>query len=552
MKKIIYLLVTVLAISLLVSCGQNEAKQALREMEKIVEKAEKEKNNLSKEEWKELAVEFAEYAKIANKGAEENKLGTKDKVKIATLSARFAAVSVNPITGMGESLLENLFSKINEALLPDDLSEADTDMTQDDKRWIVLHKNIILGNQHDNTNGHFLKLKTGETVKVGEAKGQEEYLAMLIYSDSYLHVTFPANAEEESLMGGFVKTRLFEQDPGGIKHWAPEKTTGGVLVNTEKINAADFNEIAKSNDPAVFDKAFRKCNGNSENIGYGSKCERMMKTGQIYLLQFNNLVRAIMLAKSVKDGKEATLSFDMIVEGREKFNDVDLARYLQPDEPMGNPTADAQEIKGNVTDCQTGKAIGGVTIQFEDKHRDRIKTVISNNAGEFSLAPDADTEELSARGKKPDYMSRVVEIGKNELQRYKSGGVLLEICMEKVDSEKALRLNNLHYDTGKADIRPEAYPELNRLVQFLNDNPQVRVELSSHTDSRSAADYNLKLSQRRADAAKKHIVSKGIAENRIVAVGYGETRLLNRCADGVACTEEEHQLNRRTEIKTIK
>ncbi len=78
------------------------------------------------------------------------------------------------------------------------------------------------------------------------------------------------------------------------------------------------------------------------------------------------------------------------------------------------------------------------------------------------------------------------------------------------------------------------------------------MELSSHTDSRSAADYNLKLSQRRADAAKKYIVEKGIAQNRIVAVGYGETRLLNRCADGVECSEEEHQLNRRTEIKTIK
>ncbi len=103
----------------------------------------------------------------------------------------------------------------------------------------------------------------------------------------------------------------------------------------------------------------------------------------------------------------------------------------------------------------------------------------------------------------------------------------------------------------KQVIRPDAYPELNRLVQFLKDNPEVRVELSSHTDSRASAEYNLKLSQQRADAAKKYIVSKGIAPSRIISIGYGETRLLNRCADGVECSEEEHQLNRRTEIKMI-
>ena len=275
-------------------------------------------------------------------------------------------------------------------------------------------------------------------------------------------------------------------------------------------------------------------------------------SGQIYLVQFNNLVRGILLVKSVKKGDIASLVFDLILEGRSVYADIDLAKQLQPDEPLGDETAAAEEIKGKVTECKTGKPLGGVTIQFEDKNSGNIQTVISNNAGEFSFVPDARTEAFSARGKKPDYMSRMVDIGKNDIDSYKSGNALLEICMEKVDYEKALRLDNIHYDTGKSDIRPDARPELDRLVQFLNDNPEVRVELSSHTDSRSSADYNLKLSQQRADEAKKYIVSKGIDANRVVSVGYGESRLLNRCADGVECSEEEHQLNRRTEIKMIK
>lgn len=323
MKKTIYLLISIFALTLLVSCGQNEAKQALQEMEKIVEKAEKEKDNLSKEEWKELAIEFAEYAKIANKGAEEKKLDTKDKVKIATLSARFAAVSVNPISEMGENLLENIFSKVNEVLQPDEKSDADTEEIQESKRWIVLHKNITLGNQDNDTVGHFLKLKTGEAVKVSEAKGQEEYLAMMLfteYGDSHSILTFPANAEDASAYGGLDKNRLFSQNPGGLRFWAPEKTTGGMIFKTDEINAADFNRIAKSADPAAFDQAFRKANNGKENLSYKSQYELSMNTGQIYIVQFNNLVRGIMLIKSMKGGKKATVAFDLLVEGREEFN----------------------------------------------------------------------------------------------------------------------------------------------------------------------------------------------------------------------------------------
>jgi peptidoglycan-associated lipoprotein len=92
---------------------------------------------------------------------------------------------------------------------------------------------------------------------------------------------------------------------------------------------------------------------------------------------------------------------------------------------------------------------------------------------------------------------------------------------------------------------------LDRIVQVLVDNPTIRLELGSHTDSRATTEYNQKLSQRRADSAVAYIISKGIAPNRIIAKGYGESQLVNQCADGVTCTEEEHQLNRRTEFKVI-
>ncbi|HEX7755837.1 MAG TPA: OmpA family protein, partial [Niabella sp.] len=79
----------------------------------------------------------------------------------------------------------------------------------------------------------------------------------------------------------------------------------------------------------------------------------------------------------------------------------------------------------------------------------------------------------------------------------------------------------------------------------------VRIELSSHTDSRGGDAFNMTLSRKRAEAAVRYLVSKGITANRLQAKGYGETRLLNNCGNDVPCSEEQHQLNRRTEIKVI-
>jgi outer membrane protein OmpA-like peptidoglycan-associated protein len=86
---------------------------------------------------------------------------------------------------------------------------------------------------------------------------------------------------------------------------------------------------------------------------------------------------------------------------------------------------------------------------------------------------------------------------------------------------------------------------------LLKKYPDMKIELSSHTDARGKDDYNMDLSQKRAESAKTWIVAKGISADRIVAKGYGESKLLNRCTNGVECTEEEHQLNRRTEFKIL-
>lgn len=118
--------------------------------------------------------------------------------------------------------------------------------------------------------------------------------------------------------------------------------------------------------------------------------------------------------------------------------------------------------------------------------------------------------------------------------------------------DSGLVLPNIYYDFDKYNIRPDAAKILNGVAVLLNRYPDVKVELGSHTDSRGGDAYNLWLSQKRAESAVAYLIKRGVAKERITARGYGETRLINRCANGVKCTVHEHQANRRTEIKRAK
>lgn len=112
-------------------------------------------------------------------------------------------------------------------------------------------------------------------------------------------------------------------------------------------------------------------------------------------------------------------------------------------------------------------------------------------------------------------------------------------------------IQTIYYDLDKADIRPDAIPVMDKLVKLLKEHPGVKLQLSSYTDSRASGDYNMLLSHRRVIAATDYLITHGIAENRLVPGYYGKNNLVNKCADGVDCTEAEQQMNRRTEFKLI-
>ena len=114
-----------------------------------------------------------------------------------------------------------------------------------------------------------------------------------------------------------------------------------------------------------------------------------------------------------------------------------------------------------------------------------------------------------------------------------------------------VKINNIYFDTNSTKLRPDGKTELNELAKVLADYPEIRIELRAHTDSRGDANYNLLLSERRAETVANYLVYKGIESKRLVYKGYGDTCPVNECVKGVQCTEEKLQENRRVEFKIL-
>jgi outer membrane protein OmpA-like peptidoglycan-associated protein len=120
-----------------------------------------------------------------------------------------------------------------------------------------------------------------------------------------------------------------------------------------------------------------------------------------------------------------------------------------------------------------------------------------------------------------------------------------------IEKNSIIQIRNIYFDFDKATIREESFKVLAQIIIFLNENPNIRVELSAHTDARGSDAYNLKLSQKRAESTVNYLVERGIDPSRLVPKGYGEKKIQNQCKNGVKCSEEEHEMNRRVELKVL-
>lgn len=208
-------------------------------------------------------------------------------------------------------------------------------------------------------------------------------------------------------------------------------------------------------------------------------------------------------------------------------------------------------LDGTVYDQKTKSTLDSVLVTLTDGNGMALNRKVTEQNGKFffGLTKDMDYKvEISKLG----YASVWKTLSTKGIT--KSDTLTMEAFLDKDKFEpgKTYVLRNIYYDFDKANIRPDAARELNKLLAILKENPSIWIELGSHTDSRGADQYNQWLSQRRANSAVQYLIDGGVEKERIKARGYGETMLLNKCGNGVKCSHAEHQLNRRTEFKIIK
>lgn len=201
-------------------------------------------------------------------------------------------------------------------------------------------------------------------------------------------------------------------------------------------------------------------------------------------------------------------------------------------------------INGVATDCKDNTALGNVMIKATNLKDQSVINTTTNSDGRYSLKlPGAGLYRIETQ--KENYYSEPTDISVSATDNNQN------FCLQVLDCNSSIKFKNLLFGLDDYHLTPNSTAELDNLVNYLNKNPNIKIEVGSHTDSRGSNAYNQKLSQQRAEETVKYLESKGISSSRLISKGYGESKLLNNCSDGVSCTEEEHAINRRTEFKVV-
>lgn len=236
---------------------------------------------------------------------------------------------------------------------------------------------------------------------------------------------------------------------------------------------------------------------------------------------------------------------------------VNRPGYYQVEQPLDADVDDLGNIvvemakydymaDGAVTHGETGAPIEGAIVKLLDPNGNVVATATTDANGhyEFPLEAEKDYRVEVARDGFFKQSAKITTRGQT------SANIRTDFKLFPLEVDQVVRLDNIYYDLAKWNIRPDAAFELDKLVLTLQDNPTVKIELSSHTDCRGKDAYNLTLSQKRAKSAVDYLISKGIGKDRVTSKGYGETKPVATCVCE-QCTEDEHQQNRRTEFKVL-
>lgn len=432
----------------------------------------------------------------------------------------------------GTVTISNIASIEFEEKQRNDVHEANITLTNDGQTMYFTRDNVNSKNRPVYDKKGTSHLKIYKATKIGEKWGNVEELP---FNDNVYSTGHPSLSPDNKTLffvsdrdGGFGQTDIYKVAINADGYGAPENL--GATINTEGREMFPF--VAKDSTLYFSSDGFL-------NLG-------LLDLFKSNILKDNSKNEPVNLGAPYNSGYD---DFAFFMDSDSKTG------YFSSNRPAGKGGDDIygfkelpckQTIKGTARDSKLLTPLAMVTVQLIDKETGKIMAeTTTNENGEYEMEADCD-KQYKVLGSKQDYKDAIEEI-KTTTEYGKEHTVDLNLIPLIIDNE--IVINPIFFDFDKWNIRPDAAYELENIVSVMRAHPNMVIKIESHTDSRGTAKYNMKLSDRRAKSTQDYIYSRGIAKERIAsAIGYGESQLVNDCTDGVKCTKEQQQANRRSKF----
>lgn len=254
--------------------------------------------------------------------------------------------------------------------------------------------------------------------------------------------------------------------------------------------------------------------------------------------------------------------FSFIIDKDQKFGyfsscrpggkgDDDIYYFTRQEPPCD------QWVSGRVTNMKYKMGINQADVKVYDQYGDVIASAKTGEDGTYKVKVPCGSK-IKVEASKENHTKADRELQTNKMNGEETKDVNFELSnyadlVRKEDNVEKVDINPIYFDYDKYAITEQAATELDKVVYIMKNFPAIMIKIESHTDSRGKDEYNLKLSQNRAQSTYDYIIARGIDPARIESVkGYGETMLRNKCKNGVKCTDEEHGVNRRSDFIIVK